>query len=95
MVMIKLLRSGFLIIVLISVGLAGCTSLLPGTSASSPVATGGVPQLQPTVDPAEVKAIAQAYLDAWKSDDMLRCTLLTAEPMPSAQRKFITTAAWH
>jgi len=67
--MINFLRTGLFVIVLISVGLVGCSPILPGTAASSPVATTGAPLFQPTVDPADVKAVAQIYLDAWKSDD--------------------------
>ena len=67
--MVNFLRTGLFVIVLISIGLAGCSPILPGTAASSPVATTGAPLFQPTVDPADVKAVAQIYLDAWKSDD--------------------------
>jgi penicillin-binding protein 2 len=40
-----------------------------GLPTATPALTAVVPQLQPTGDPAEIKAVAQAYLDAWKADD--------------------------
>jgi penicillin-binding protein 2 len=67
--MVKFLISGILIIAVFWIGLAGCAPLATGIPTASPVATGVVPQLQPTADPAEVKAVAQAYLDAWKGED--------------------------
>jgi penicillin-binding protein 2 len=67
--MVNLLRSGLFIFVLISLGLSGCTSLSLVSPTASPVATAVLPQLQSTANPAEVKAVAQQYLDAWKVDD--------------------------
>jgi penicillin-binding protein 2 len=40
-----------------------------GLPTATPAVTAVVPQLQPTGDPAEIKAVAQSYLEAWKADD--------------------------
>lgn len=67
--MIKFLRLLLIVIALFWFGWVGCAPVLPVTPATAPVVTAVVPQLQPAADPAEVKAVAQAYLDAWKADD--------------------------
>lgn len=67
--MTRIFRSLLLMVTFFWVEVVGCAPILPGTPTLSPVSTGSVPQLQPTADPAEVKAVAQLYLDAWKADD--------------------------
>ncbi len=59
----------FLIAALSLLVLVGCLPVASGPPAATPALTGAVPQLQPTGDPAEIKAVAQSYLDAWKVED--------------------------
>jgi penicillin-binding protein 2 len=65
----KLFILSLLAIAAFLISMTGCTPMPTGSLTASPAVTGIVPQLQPTADPAEVKAVAQAYLDAWKTDD--------------------------
>lgn len=67
--MVNFVKATRFVLALVIIGLVGCTPLISGVPTSSPPTAVEVTPALPTADPAEVKAVAQAYLDAWKAED--------------------------